>query len=148
MSGITRVTRVTDIKTLTRRCKILIGRELRGDANAYDVSEISALRRVVGELLPIVEQRTGHQMHGREECEEILDDAAAFAYGNPVGSTTGHWVSVYDDEDSRDHAWLDVSTSKRERDDGDGTRAVRLNIQQATAIRNSLDSFIADRNQK
>lgn len=142
---ITRITRVPDIKALTRRCKILLARELRGDANAYDLAEIAALRRVIGELLPIAEERLGESIKGRGEIDEVLDDDAPYAYGNPMPTTSGHWVTVYDDDQSTEHAWFDVSLSKRHRDDSDGTRAVRVDVQQAIAIRNGLDSFIADR---
>lgn len=142
---ITRITRVPDIKALSRRCKILLARELRGDANAYDLGEISALRRVIGELLPTVEERLGGAIKGREEISETLDDDAPYAYGNPLPTTSGHWVTVYDDDQSTEHAWFDVGPSKRHRDDADGTRAVRVDVQQAIAIRNGLDSFIADR---
>ncbi|OHU71355.1 hypothetical protein BKG86_17020 [Mycobacteroides chelonae] len=145
MTGIVRITRSPDLKALSRRCKILLARELRGDANAYDLSEISALRRVIGELLPSVEERLGGAIKGREQIAEVLDTEAAYAYGNPIPTANGHWLSVCDDDQSTEHAWFDVGPSKRHRDDADGTRAVRVDVQQAIAIRNVLDSFISDR---
>lgn len=140
-----RVTRTPDLRALASRCKYLIAKELRGNANEYELAEIAALRRAIGELLPIVENRNGHRVFASSDVDAIISARGFATYGLPLLTTYGHRISVYESSAaSAPHMWLSVSPSNRVRCGEDDDRAAHLSMRQAIALRDRLDAFIAD----
>lgn len=72
---------------------------------------------------------------------EITETDRGFhLYGDPVTTTCGHEVHVYESSAAKGpHCWLTIDPSETTR----GT-AAHLNVEQAIAIRDRLDAFIAE----
>lgn len=141
-----RLARTPDLKALARRCKFLVAKELRGDGNDFELAEIAALRRVLGEMLPIVEERNGkRQVLTQGEVDVIFNDRGFATYGLPLLTAYGHRISVYESSAaSAPHMWLSLSPSDQITSGADDDRAAHLNLNQAIALRDRVDAFIAD----
>lgn len=141
-----RLTRTPDLKALARRCKFLIAKELRGTGNDFELAEIAALRRILGEMLPIVEERNGQrQALTQDEVDVIFNDRGFGVYGLPLLTAYGHRISVYESSAaSAPHMWLSLSPSDQVTSGADDDRAAHLNLNQAIALRDRVDAFIAD----